>query len=113
MYKVILILDEFFLKYEDGVKLTPPPIKKLPAKSLALLGLNWLDKEPRVQERQQVKDQQSYISIFIAYLTIPSDSLEHQHRHANCIPCMAISKICRDTEQFQEKIYINIPCQNK
>ena len=28
MYKVILILDEFFLKYEDGVKLTPPPHKK-------------------------------------------------------------------------------------
>ena len=32
------------------------------------------DDEPRVQERQQMKDQQSYISIFAAYLTIPSGS---------------------------------------
>ena len=40
MYKVILILDKFFLKYEEGVKLTPHPQKKLPSKSPALLGLN-------------------------------------------------------------------------
>ena len=31
-----------------------------------------LDYEPWVQERQQVKDQQSCISVFVAYLTIPS-----------------------------------------
>ena len=38
--------------------------------------LNWLyfDGEPIVQERQQVKDQQFYISVFVAYLTIPSSS---------------------------------------
>ena len=31
--------------------------------------LSWLhfDSEPRVQEKQQVKDQQSYISVFVAY----------------------------------------------
>ena len=36
--------------------------------------LTWLDfdDEPRVQERQQVKDQQSYKSGFVAYLNIPS-----------------------------------------
>ena len=28
----------------------------------------------RIQERQQVKDQQSYISAFVAYLTIPNNS---------------------------------------
>ena len=28
MYKVILILDKFFLKYEGGVKLTPPSPEK-------------------------------------------------------------------------------------
>ena len=45
MYKVILILDKFFLKYEGrGVKLTPshppPPQKKLSSKSPVLLGLS-------------------------------------------------------------------------
>ena len=38
--------------------------------------LTWLyfDNEPRVQERQQVKDQQSCISVFVAYPTIPSSN---------------------------------------
>ena len=38
--------------------------------------LIWLhfNNEPRVQERQQVKDQQVYISIFVDYLTIPSSN---------------------------------------
>ena len=30
--------------------------------------------ESRVQERQQVKDQQSYISTYVVYLTYPSSS---------------------------------------
>ena len=36
--------------------------------------INWpnFDNEPRVQEKQQVKDHQSRISVFVAYLTIPS-----------------------------------------
>ena len=36
--------------------------------------LSWLhfDDEPRVQEKQQVKDQQSCIFVFVACLTIPS-----------------------------------------
>ena len=36
--------------------------------------LSWLhfDDEPRVQERQHRKDQQSCISVIVAYLTIPS-----------------------------------------
>ena len=38
--------------------------------------LSWLhfDNEPKVQERQQVKDQQSSIFFSIAYLTFPSSS---------------------------------------
>ena len=38
--------------------------------------LTWLhfDDKPRAQERQQVKDQQSYISVFVAYQTIPSSN---------------------------------------
>ena len=39
LYKVILILDKFFLKYEGGVKLIPPPSQaELPSKNPALLG---------------------------------------------------------------------------
>ena len=34
-----------------------------------------------VQERQQVKDHQSYISVFVIYLTCTSRSQEHQPRH--------------------------------
>ena len=38
--------------------------------------LSWLHfhDKPRVQERQQVKDQQFCIFIFVAYLTIPSNN---------------------------------------
>ena len=39
MYKVVLKLDKFFLKYEWGVKLPLPPKEKLPSKNPALLGL--------------------------------------------------------------------------
>ena len=37
---------------------------------------SWLhfDDEPRVQERQQVKNQQSCISVSVAYLAIPSSN---------------------------------------
>ena len=38
--------------------------------------LSWLhiDNGPRVQEKQQVEDQQSCISVFVAGLTIPSSN---------------------------------------
>ena len=38
--------------------------------------LSWLHfhDEPRVQETQQVKDQQSYISVSVAYPAIPSSN---------------------------------------
>ena len=38
--------------------------------------LGWLnfDNEPKVQERHQVKDQQSCISVFVAYPRIPSSN---------------------------------------
>ena len=41
--------------------------------------LSWLyiDNEPRVQERQQVKDQQSSISVFVAYPRIPSSNQDN------------------------------------
>ena len=38
--------------------------------------LSWLhfSNQPRIQERQQVKEQQPYIFVFVAYLTFPSSS---------------------------------------
>ena len=50
--------------------------------------LSWLrfNNEPRVQDRQQVKDQQSCILVFVAYPTIASSNKEHQPRHDNSIP---------------------------
>ena len=40
------------------------------------IDLSWLhfDDEPRAQERQQVKDQQSCISFSVAYPAIPSSN---------------------------------------
>ena len=54
--------------------------------------LSWLyfDDEPRVQERQQVKDQQSYISVSVAYPAIPSSNKKHQPRDDNTIQYMAV-----------------------
>ena len=54
--------------------------------------LNWLhfDDEPRVQERQQVKDQQSYIFVSVAYPAIPSSNSEHLPIHGSSIPYMAV-----------------------
>ena len=42
--------------------------------------LRWLHfvDQPRDKKRQQVKDQQSCISVFVAYPTIPSSNQEHQ-----------------------------------
>ena len=54
--------------------------------------LSWLhfDNAPRVQERKQVKNQQSCISFFVAHLTMPSSNYWHQLRHDNSIPCMSV-----------------------
>ena len=51
-----------------GTKITP-----LFPSSLGLSSLHF-DDDPRIQERQQVKDQQFYISIFATYLTFSSSS---------------------------------------
>ena len=48
---------------------------------------SWLhfNDKSRVQERQQVKDQQSCISVFVAYPTIPSSNQEHQPMHGRMV----------------------------
>ena len=48
------------------------------------------DDEPRVQENQQVKDQQSCIFVFVACLTIRSSNLGYQPRRDNSIPYMDV-----------------------
>ena len=45
--------------------------------------VSWLhvDNEPVVQKRQQVKDQQFYLPVSVAYLAFPSSSQEHHPRY--------------------------------
>ena len=45
---------------------------------------------PRVPERQLVKDQQSYISVFLAYLRIPRRNQQQHPRHCNSVPYMDV-----------------------
>ena len=54
--------------------------------------LSWphFNDEPMVQEKQQVKDQQSCISVFVACLTNPSSNWGHQPRCDNSIPYMGV-----------------------
>ena len=66
---------------------------------------SWLhfDDEPRVQERQQVKNQQSCICAFVADLTTPSSNLEHQHRHDNSIPRMVVGRFIEIQSNLRRK----------
>ena len=54
-----------------------PVLKNIYQSNTYRKDLSWLhfDDEPRVQEMQQVEDQQSYIPHFVVYLTIPSSNL--------------------------------------
>ena len=54
------------------------------------LSWSYFENEPRVQEKQQVRDQQSCIFIFVACLAIPSSNKGHQPRHNNSIPYKGI-----------------------
>ena len=67
--------------------------------------LGWLHfyNDPRVQEREQVLDEQSYIPVFAAYLTYQSSSKEHQRRHDNSIPYKAVWEIYRDKSNLRRK----------
>ena len=60
--------------------------------------LGWLHfyDEPRVQEKQRVKDQQSCISFVLAFTAIPGSNQKHQPKHGNSTPWMAVWQIYRD-----------------
>ena len=53
-----------------------PVLKNIYQRNTYKKDLSWphFNDEPRVQENQQVKDQQSCISAFVACLTIPSSN---------------------------------------
>ena len=82
-----------------------PVLKNIYQSNIYRKDLSWphFDDEPRVQEKQQVKDQQSCIFVFVAFMTIPSSNLGHQPRRDNSISYMGVWKIYRDTEQPQQK----------
>ena len=63
-----------------------------PTKVILRKDVSWLhfDDEAMVQERQQVNDQQSYLSVFITYPTISSSNEENQARHDSSIPYMSV-----------------------
>ena len=67
--------------------------------------LDWLhfNKESRVQEKKQVKDQQSYIFFSVAYLTYATYNWKLQSRHDDSIQCRALSQIYRNKTQPQKK----------
>ena len=59
--------------------------------------------EPGVQDKYQVKDQQSYIPISVAYPTCPSRNLENQPGHDNIISCKTTCWIYRKKEPPRKK----------
>ena len=59
--------------------------------------------ELRVQEKQQVKDQQYCIFVFEADLTIPSSNYGHQPRRDNSIPSMGVGRFIEKQSNFRRK----------
>ena len=91
-------------KIIQSIRITSRPVSRIkkwkqfsqlrwtPTKVILRKDLSWLhfDDETMVQDRRQVNDQQSYLSVFIAYPTIPRSNEEHQARHDSSIPDMAV-----------------------
>ena len=62
---------------EKGSGTVEPDLKNIYQSNIYGKYLSWphFDDEPRVQEKQQVKDQQSCISVFVACQTIPNSQI--------------------------------------
>ena len=100
--------EQTFLKKKEKKEVEPvePVLRNIYQSSNTYRNdLNWpqFNDEPGVQEKQQVKDQQPFIFVFVACLAIPSNNQRHQPRYDNSIPYMGVQQIYRDTEQPQEK----------
>ena len=67
--------------------------------------LSWLNfnNEPRIQERQHVKDYHFYLPVSVACSTYPSSNWEAPAAHDNSISCKTIQQIYRDKELTQKK----------
>ena len=65
-----------FLQKKNKAEPVEPVLKNIYQSNTYRKGLNWsyFDDEPMVQEKQQVKDHQSCIFVFLACLTIPSSN---------------------------------------
>ena len=70
-----------------------PVLKNIYQSNTYRKDLSWphFNNEPRVQEKQHVKDQQSCISVFVASLKNPSINWGHQPRRDNSISYMGVS----------------------
>ena len=88
--KIMQSIRTFLEKKE--VEPVEPVLKNIYQSNTYRKDLSWthFDNVLRVQEKQQVKDQQSCISVFVACLTHPSSNWGHQPRHDNSIPYMGI-----------------------
>ena len=86
-------------KFMQSIRITSRPTSR------KRKDLSWphFDDDPRVQEEQQVQDQQPCIFVFVACLTISRSNQGHQPRCDNSIPYMGVWQIYKDTEQPQEK----------
>ena len=62
--------------WQKEAETVEPVLKNIYQSNTYRKDLNWphFGDQPRVQEKQQVKDQQTCIFIFVAYLNIPSNN---------------------------------------
>ena len=83
--------EQTYLEKKE-VEPVEPVLKNMYQSNIYTNNLSWphFDDEPRVQENQEVKDQQSCIPVFVACLINPSSNWEHQPRHDNSIPYMGV-----------------------
>ena len=86
------------LKNKEVESVEPVQLNTNQSNTYKGLSLLIFDDEPKVQERQKVKDHQSYLFVFVAYLTFPNSSKEQQPKHENNIPYKVVWQIFRDRE---------------
>ena len=77
---------------EKEVKPVKPIYMNIYQSNIYRKNLSWMHfvNEPSAQDREHVKDQQSYIPVFEVYLTIPSSNFEYQPRCDITIPCIGV-----------------------
>ena len=84
--------NEWTYLEKNKVEPVQPVLKNIYLRNTYRKDLSWsdFDNEPRVQEKQQVKEQQFCIFVFVVCLTIPSGNYRYKPRRDNSIPYMGI-----------------------